>query len=155
MTDSMVAVLQTMVIAMAPVVELRGAIPVGIALGLPFPVVFAAAYVGNMLPVPFIILFIRRIFAFLRKSRHLGPLIERLERKAHLNGRKVNKYKTLGLFIFVAIPLPGTGAWAGALVAAFLDIRLRNALPAIACGVLVAGILVSLITYSALFAINL
>ncbi len=150
---SIEVLLHVLLIAMAPVVELRGAIPYGIARGLPFGWVFLAAYLGNLLPVPFIILFIRRIFAFLRRSRYLGPLIDRLERKAHLNGRKVNKYKTLGLFILVAIPLPGTGAWTGALVAAFLDIRLRNAFPAIALGVLTAGILVSLISYSAIFAI--
>ena len=144
-----------MVIAMAPVVELRGAIPYGIARGLPFWMVFTLAYLGNLLPVPFIILFIRRIFAFLRRSKVLGPFIEKLEQKAHLKGRLVNKYKTLGLFILVAIPLPGTGAWTGSLVAAFLDIRMRHALPAIALGVLVAGLLVSAISYSAFFAIGL
>lgn len=142
----------TLVIAMAPVLELRGAIPYGLAQGLPFWLVFFVAFVGNLIPVPFIILFIRKIFAFLRKSNALGPYIERLERKAHLKGRKVNRYKTMGLFILVAIPLPGTGAWTGALVAAFLDIRLRNSFPAIALGVLVAGLLVSAISYSAFWA---
>lgn len=144
----------TMLIAMVPIIEIRGAIPYGIARGLPFWPVFFAALFGNLLPVPFIILFIRRIFAVLRRTRILGPKIEKLEAKAHLKGRKVNRYKTFGLFIFVAIPLPGTGAWSGALVAAFLDIRLRKAFPAIALGVLVAGLLVSAISYSAYYIIH-
>lgn len=147
--------IHTMIIAMAPVLELRGAIPYGLAQGLPFWPVFAVSLVGNVVPVPFLILFIRPVFAFLRRSRLLGPLIERLERRAHLKGRKVNRYKALGLFILVAIPLPGTGAWTGALVAAFLDIRMRNALLAIALGVLAAGILVSLISYSAFLIITM
>ncbi len=145
----------TFVISMAPVVELRGAIPYGLAQGLPFWTVFFVAFLGNLIPVPFIILFIRQIFAFLRRSSTLGPLIARLERKAHLKGRLVNRYKTMGLFVLVAIPLPGTGAWTGALVAAFLDIRLRRSFPAIALGVLVAGILVSAISYSAFWAFGM
>lgn len=142
--------LHTMGIAMAPIVELRGAIPYGLAQGLSFWPVFLAALVGNLIPVPFIILFIRKIFTFLRRSSTLGALIVSIERKAHLKGRKVNRYKTLGLFVLVAIPLPGTGAWTGALVAAFLDIRLKNAFPAIALGVLAAGLVVSAVSYSAL-----
>jgi len=145
----------TMLIAMAPVVELRGAIPYGLAQQLPFWLVFVVALIGNLIPVPFIILFIRKIFCFLRRSSLLGPMIARLEQKAHLKGRLVNRYKTFGLFVFVAIPLPGTGAWTGALVAAFLDIRLRHAFPAIALGVLVAGLLVSAISYSAIWALRL
>lgn len=145
----------TMIIAMTPVLELRGAIPYGLACGLPFWPVFAVALVGNVIPIPFLILFTRPVFAFLRRSRLLGPLIDRLEQRAHLRGQKVNRYKTLGLFILVAIPLPGTGAWTGALVAAFLDIRMRNALLAIALGVLAAGILVALVSYSAFLVIGL
>ena len=144
----------TLIIAMTPVLELRGAIPYGLACGLPFWPVFAVSLVGNVIPIPFLILFIRPVFAFLRKSRGLGPLIERLERRAHLKGQKVNRYKAFGLFILVAIPLPGTGAWTGALVAAFLDIRMRNALLAIALGVLAAGIIVALVSYSAFFVIS-
>ena len=101
----------------------------------------------NLLPVPFFILYIRRIFLWLRwRSRRLDGLVTRLETKAHLKGRMVTRYKYLGLCILVAIPLPGTGAWTGALVAAFLDMRLRSAVPAIFLGVVIAGILVSLVT---------
>lgn len=143
--------LHVLLLAMTPVIELRGAIPYGLAGGMPFWQVFFLAFLGNLLPVPFIILFIRQVFRFLRRSRRLGPTIDRLETRAHLKGQKVNRYKTLGLFILVAIPLPGTGAWTGALVAAYLDIRLKNALLAISLGVLAAGFLVSLLSYSAFF----
>lgn len=139
----------TFLIAMPPVVELRGAIPVGVGMlgRSALPSVYLAAVLGNMLPVPFIIVYIRRIFQWLRRrSRRLDGLVTRLETKAHLKGRMVTRYKYLGLCILVAIPLPGTGAWTGALVAAFLDMRLRSAVPAIFLGVVIAGILVSLVT---------
>ena len=137
----------TLLVSMIPVVELRGGIPFGTALGLPPWAALCAAVVGNLIPVPFIIVYIRRIFQWLRRrSRRLDGLVTRLETKAHLKGRMVTRYKYLGLCILVAIPLPGTGAWTGALVAAFLDMRLRSAVPAIFLGVVIAGILVSLVT---------
>ena len=129
----------TFFISMVPVVELRGAIPIGIAAGLPPAVAYAVAVLGNLVPVPFILLLIRRIFDWLRHTRSIGPLIERLERRAHLKGRLVQKYRLAGLVVLVGIPLPGTGAWTGALVAALLDIRLRTAIPAILVGLLIAG----------------
>ena len=128
--------LMTFLIAMVPVLELRGAIPAGIA----------AAILGNLVPIPFLILLLRRIFGWLRKSSWVGPKIDWLERRAHLKGRIVKKYRTIGLIILVAIPLPGTGAWTGALVADVLDLRLRTALPAIALGVLIAGIITTTVT---------
>ncbi len=149
MSDWTATSLHTLLLAATPVMELRVSIPYGLAQGLPFGWVFFLSLMGNLLPVPFIILFIRRMFALLRASAFLGKWIDRLERRAHLKGRLVNRYKTLGLFFLVAIPLPGTGAWTGALVAAFLDIRLKHAFPAIAFGVLGAGVLVSLLSYSA------
>ena len=130
----------TLLVSMIPVVELRGGIPFGTALGLPPWAALCAAVVGNLIPVPFIIVYIRRIFLWLRRRfPKLNRLVDKLERKAHLKGRKVSKYKYLGLFVFVAIPLPGTGAWTGSLAAAFLDMRLKNALPAVVLGVLTAG----------------
>ena len=138
--------LMTFGTAMIPVIELRGAIPMGIAAGLPPAVACATAILGNLLPVPLVMLLVRRIFNWLRDTRFFGPKIVKLERRAHLKGRIVRKYRLLGLTLFVAIPLPGTGAWTGALVAAFLNIRLRNALPAITLGVLIAGGLVTLMT---------
>ena len=106
-----------------------------------------AAVLGNMVPVPFILLLIRRIFDWLRGTRLFGPRIDWLERRAHLKGRMVRKYRLPGLIILVAIPLPGTGAWTGALVAALLDIRMRHALPAIFLGVVIAGAIVTTLTY--------
>lgn len=139
-------ILLTFGTAMVPVLELRGAIPVGVAAGLPPAAACAAAVLGNMVPVPFIMLLIRRIFDWLRGTRFFGPKIAWLERRAHLKGRVVKKYRLPGLIILVAIPLPGTGAWTGALVAALLDIRMRHAVPAIFLGVVIAGILVTAVT---------
>ncbi len=106
----------------------------------------ALAVLGNLAPVPFLLLLLRRVFNVLRHLPKVGGLIERLERRAHLKGRTVRKYRTLGLVLLVAIPLPGTGAWTGALVADVLDIRMRTALPAITVGVVIAGFLVTLLT---------
>ena len=141
--------IMTMAIAAVPVVELRGAIPAGIAAGLDPWLACGAAILGNLLPVPFIILLVRQVFDLLRKHPFFAPKIDALERRAHLKGRLVRKYRLLGLTLFVAIPLPGTGAWTGALIAALLDLRLKLAVPAITAGVFLAGIIISLLTYGA------
>ena len=138
----------TVLFSMIPVVELRGGIPFGVTLGLPVWAAFIAAVIGNLIPVPFIIVYIRRIFQWMRERiPRLNRLVDALERKAHLKGRRVNKYKYLGLAIFVAIPLPGTGAWTGSLAAAFLDMPLRKALPSVIAGVVTAGLAISILTY--------
>ena len=138
----------TVLVSMLPVVELRGGIPFGVSAGLPVWAAFIAAVIGNLIPVPFIIVYIRRIFQWIRrKLPKLNSLVDALERKAHLKGRKVTKYKYLGLMILVAIPLPGTGAWTGSLAAAFLDMPLRKAIPSIIVGVLIAGLAIGLLTY--------
>ena len=135
-------------ISMVPVVELRGAIPIGVGLGVPLPLVLVTAMVGNLTPVPVLILFTRQVFKWLRqKSEQLGRLVARLEQKAASKEELLKRYELLGLCILVAIPLPGTGAWTGALVAAMFNIRLKYAFPVIALGVLIAGIIVSLVTY--------
>lgn len=140
--------LWTVLVSMVPVVELRGGIPFGVAAGLPVWAAYLAAVVGNMLPVPFIVVYIRRIFQWMRRRLpRLDRLVDRLEDKAHLKGQTVARYKYLGLAIFVAIPLPGTGAWTGALVAAFLDMPLRKAIPSIFIGVVAAGFLISALTF--------
>ena len=132
--------------AMVPVLELRGAIPVGIAAGLPPMVACVTAILGNLMPVPLIMLLIRKIFDWLRDTRFFGPKIEWLEKRAHLKGRLVRKYRLPGLIILVGIPLPGTGAWTGALVAALLDIRLRHAIPAIFLGLIIAAVITLTVT---------
>ena len=140
--------LATLIISMIPVIELRGAIPIGVGLGLSHAEAMGISIIGNMLPVPFIILFIRPIFRWMtRKSGKLARLAEKLETKAEGKWDKIHRYQFFARTIFVAIPLPGTGAWSGALIAAVMNMRLRNALPSILLGVLIAGILVSGITY--------
>ena len=140
------AILLTFGTAMVPVLELRGAIPVGVAAGLSPGVACVTAILGNLVPVPFIMLLIRKIFDWLRRGSFWGPKIAALERRAHLKGRVVRKYRLPGLIILVGIPLPGTGAWTGALVAALLDIRLRHAIPAIFIGLLIAAAITLAVT---------
>ena len=114
----------TLLVSMIPVIELRGGLAFGVALGLPYYLAFPAAVIGNLIPAPFIIVYIRRIFELLRRYLpSLNGLIDKLEKKAHLKGKKVQKYQYIGLWLFVAIPLPGTGAWTGSLAAAFLGDR--------------------------------
>lgn len=138
----------TVLVSMVPVVELRGGIPFGVAAGLPVWAACVAAVIGNLIPVPFIIVYIRRIFQWMRQRLpKLNRVVDRLEEKAHLKGARVNKYKYLGLAVFVAIPLPGTGAWTGALAAAFLDMPLRKAIPSVVAGVVAAGLAISVLTF--------
>lgn len=138
----------TFIMAMVPVVELRGAIPVGVGYGLDLWLSIVLSILGNMLPVPFIMLFIRRIFKWMRKvNKRFAHIVDKMEAKAAKHQDKVTKYGFWGLFILVAIPLPGTGAWTGALVAAMLEIRLKTAIPAIFLGVIGAALIVSVVTY--------
>ena len=140
--------LATFIISMIPVIELRGAIPIGVGLGLTHIEAMAISVIGNMLPVPFIILFIRPIFKCMTKhSERLGRLAQKLEAKAEGKWDRIHRFQFFALTLFVAIPLPGTGAWTGALIAAVMNMRLRNALPSILLGVLIAGVLVTGLTY--------
>lgn len=137
--------LSTLLISMVPVVELRGAIPAALAQGVPAIPAALVSIVGNLLPVPFIIVFVRRVFAWIRhKMPKLDGFVSRLEQRAEAKSESVRKYSFWGLFLFVAIPLPGTGAWTGALIAAMLEMRLKHALPAIILGVLTAAVIVTL-----------
>lgn len=140
----------TFLISMVPIIELRGAVPIAYSSGVNIFVAVAVSVIGNLLPVPFIIIFIKKIFAFIRKIMpKLDSFVTRLEERAEKKSDVVKKYAFGGLFILVAIPLPGTGAWTGALVAAFLDMKLKDAFPAIALGVVFAGIIVAFITCGA------
>ena len=146
----MQAILLTFGTAMVPVLELRGAIPVGVAAGLSPAVACVVSVLGNMVPVPFILLLIRRIFDWLRGTRLFGPKIAWLERRAHLKGRVVRKYRLPGLIILVAIPLPGTGAWTGSLAAALMKMDFKSAMISVAGGTLVADIIMCLLSYGVL-----
>ena len=147
--------LMTFLIAMTPVSELRGAIPIAVAHGLNVWLAIAAGILGNLLPVPFLILFIRKLFNWLRRHiAFLDGLVTRMEERAKKKSELVKKSEFLGLFLLVAIPLPGTGAWTGALVAAMMDMRLKRAFPAITLGVVAAGLLIGLLSHTAVSAIG-
>ncbi len=139
----------TVAVSMLPVAELRLGIPLGVSLGLNHWASMLLCIVGNLVPVPFIILFIRRFFSWLRtRSSRLERFVQRMEAK--VDSPKANliyRSTVLGLILFVAIPLPGTGAWTGALLAALLRIRIKTAMPAIALGVVIAGILITGLTF--------
>lgn len=146
--NAMKDILLTFLVAMVPVIELRGAIPFGVVRGLSIWTAIIASVLGNLVPVPFIILFIRKIFAWMRAHMpKLDKLVTRMEQKAEKNRATVEKYAFWGLAILVAIPLPGTGAWTGALVAALLDMRMRKAVPSILLGVLIAAGIMTAITF--------
>lgn len=145
--DKIPAELTAFVISLFPILELRGGMIAARLLEIPFLKAFSICYIGNMLPIPFIILFIKKIFEFLRRFPFFEKIITKLEAKTERNRQKVLRYKSWGLLIFVAIPLPGTGGWTGALMAALLGIDMKRSLPIIALGVFIAGIIMSLVTY--------
>ena len=134
--------------AMLPVIELRGALPFGCVIGLPFWQNYLLSVAGNLLPVPFILLFIRAIINQMKKSKHFCKIAVWLEKRAAARRGKVEKYAVFGLYLFVAIPLPMTGAWMGALIAALMEMKFGRSMLFITAGVLTAGVIVSLITYS-------
>lgn len=138
----------TMLVSMLPIIELRGGLPFGVALGLPYYLAFPFAVIGNLIPAPFIIVYIRKVFMLMRKYiPRLNSVVDKLETKAHLKGEQMQKYERFGLWLFVAIPLPGTGAWTGSLAAAFLGMRLKYAMPAVVLGVLTAGTIMLTLTH--------
>ncbi|MBO6093614.1 MAG: small multi-drug export protein [Oscillospiraceae bacterium] len=138
---------------MIPVIELRLGLPYGIMSGLKLPVAALAAILGNMLPVPFIIIFIEQVFIWLRKHLpKMDSFIAKLEKRAETKQETVDRYGALGLILLVAIPLPGTGAWTGSLVAALMKMKLRKAIPCIFLGVVLAAILMTVITKLGIFA---
>lgn len=128
--------------AALPIIELRGAIPVGISLGLSPIHATILSFIGSMIPVPFILFTIRPIFNYLKKTRTFKNIVHKLTDKSLNKSGNIQKYGAWGLLIFVAIPLPGTGVWSGSLAAALLDMRFKWAFPAIFVGNLIAGILI-------------
>lgn len=135
------------IISLMPILELRGGLVAASLLGVPWHIAFPICVIGNMLPIPFILLFIKKIFKILRKWPLFRTIIPKLEKKAGEKGSLINKGRFIGLFSFVAIPLPGTGAWMGALAATMLDIRMKRSFPIIFLGVLTAGIIMSVLSY--------
>ncbi len=134
-------------ISLLPILELRGGMIAAKLLQVDFLRAFVICYIGNILPIPFILLFIRKIFQFLRDKKGFSKLIEKLEIRSMRKSEKVKRWRDWGLLLFVAIPLPGTGGWTGALIAALTDIRIKRSFPIIAVGILIAGIIMSVLTY--------
>ncbi|MCI1722255.1 MAG: small multi-drug export protein [Lachnospiraceae bacterium] len=139
-----VAVLLT---SMLPVVELRGGIPLARLLELPLWQAVFFSVLGNVIPVPFILLFIRKIFDWLRPTKHFGKLVTKMEARAMKRSDSVAKAEFWGLMVFVGVPLPGTGGWTGALIAALLEIDFKKATLAILCGIAMAATIVGFIAY--------
>ena len=137
-------------VSMIPILELRGGLIVGSLLHVPMWEAIPVCIVGNIIPVPFILLLITRIFALLRKTKLFRPLVDRLENRAMSKSDTIARYEFWGLMLFVGIPLPGTGAWTGSLIAALLGIKNRKAVPAILLGLIMATVIICVIFYGIL-----
>ena len=137
------------IISMVPILELRGGLlAAGPAfLNIPMWRAIPVGIIGNLLPIPFILLLITKIFDWMKGTKRLKPVVEKLEKKAMSQSANIEKYEFWGLVAFVGIPLPGTGAWTGALIAALLGIRFRKAYPAIVIGVCLAACIMTIISY--------
>lgn len=135
-------------VSMVPVIELRGAIPIGLSMGLPALPTYLVCVLGNMLPVPFIYLFARKFLIWGYHKPVIGPVCKFIITKGEMGGRKLEekagKGLTVALLLFVGIPLPGTGAWTGTLAASILDMKFKDVLIACMGGVLLAGIIMGL-----------
>lgn len=140
----------TFIVSMLPILELRGGLVAAKLMNVDFLKAFIICYMGNMLPIPFILFFIRKIFNLLKKNTSIEKVISKLEVRSLRKADNIKKYRLWGLLLFVAIPLPGTGAWTGALLADLLDIRISHSLPVIALGVFAAGLIVSALSYGLL-----
>ena len=137
------------IISMVPILELRGGLlAAGPAfLNIPMWRAIPVGIIGNLLPIPFILLLITKIFDWMKGTKRLKPVVEKLEKKAMSQSANIEKYEFWGLVAFVGIPLPGTGAWKGALIASLLGIRFRKAFPAIVIGVCLAACIMTIISY--------
>lgn len=139
--------LLTALVAMVPILEVRGAVPLGVGWGLSPLRALAWAVAGSMIPVPFLILAVRRVLLFLRERGLFPRFVGWLEGHVRKKGGKVQRYSLPGLLLLVAIPLPGTGVWTGSMVASLLNLPLRRALPAIFAGDVIASFLMAMLSY--------
>ncbi len=140
--------LSVFAVSMVPLIELRGAVPIGTGMGLPWIWTLIVAIIGNCLPIPLILLFVKAILKWMRgcKIKLFNKISNWLYEKADKNRPKIDKYGAWGLFLFVAIPLPGTGAWTGALVASLFDMKRTKASISIFGGVITAGVIMTIIS---------
>lgn len=136
------------IISMIPILELRGALLVaGPLLGVPVSTAIPLSVIGNIIPVPFILLLITPVFNWMKGTKKLKPIVDRLENKAMSKKDQIEKYEFWGLVFFVGIPLPGTGAWTGSLIAALLGIKFKKAFPAVILGICMATVIMWFISY--------
>lgn len=140
------------IISMVPILELRGGLlAAGPALlNVPMWTAIPVCIIGNLIPIPFILLLITPIFNWMKGTKHLKPFVERMEARAMKKSDQIEKYEFWGLLLFVGIPLPGTGAWTGALIASLVGVKFRKAFPAIVCGVLLASMIMTILSYTVL-----
>lgn len=141
--------IRVLLTSMLPILELRGAIPIGIALGMAPWHALLTSFIGSLIPLPFLLFGIRPIFKWLRQTEIFNRIIKRLVTRTLNRSYYVEKYGFWGLLLFVAIPLPGTGVWSGTLAAVLLDIRFKVAFPAIVLGNLIAGIVIMTLSQGA------
>lgn len=144
------------IISMIPILELRGGLIVaGPLLGVPLEVAVPLCIIGNIIPVPFILWLITPIFNWMKGTKKLKPIVDKLEAKAMSKSDKIEKYEFWGLVLFVGIPLPGTGAWTGSLIASLLGVKFKKAFPAVILGILIATVIMCFISYVLLGGVNL
>ena len=143
------AELTVFLLSLMPVIELRGGILAAKLLDLQMLPAFLICLVGTLLPTPFILLFINQIFDWMRNTRFV-KMVDRMEAKGRSKFDKINKYKTIGLLIFVAIPFPGTGAWTGSLAAALMKMDFKSAMLSVALGTLTADVIMCIVSYGLL-----
>lgn len=138
------------IISMMPLLELRGGLLAATLLKMDFVPAYLISIVGNTLPIPLVLLFLDKVFNFLKKSKKLNKLISKLEKKILSKKGQIEKYGYLGLLLFVGIPLPGTGAWTGAGLAVLLNLNKKKAFVSIMLGVILASIIMSILSYGIL-----
>ncbi|MGN0601099.1 MAG: COG2426 family protein [Oscillospiraceae bacterium] len=153
--DGLPKELITFIISMVPILELRGGFIAAALFKIPYLQALPICIIGNIIPIPFILLFINKIFAWMKTTKHLGKIALKLESKALSKSDTIRKFEFLGLVLFVGIPLPGTGAWTGALIACLLEVKMKKAVPAIFLGLLLATTIMSFITYVLPYIISL
>ena len=142
------------IISMVPILELRGGLVAASLLGIGMFKAIAICILGNLVPIPFILFFITPIFNLMKKTRFLKPMVEKLEKKSMAKSGEIKKYEFWGLALFVGVPLPGTGAWTGALIASLIEMDLKKAFTSIAIGLVIATIIMSTISYGIPWAIK-
>ena len=140
-------------ISMLPLIELRGGLLAASLLKVPITTAIPLCIIGNIIPIPFILLFIRQIFKWMKKVPLLRGIVEKLEARAMRKSADVTKYEFLGLTLFVGIPIPGTGAWMGSLIAALLEMDFKKAIAAELLGIAMATVIVSILSYGLLGAV--